>query len=177
MSFPERRETFHRASRAAHTVIALLVVPIMLLVGCAEHDRPRYEPAAGTNARIKGMDALGVAVVIDDTGVGTLVGTLLNTADTPNALVSANAVTDRAAIGIVMPRGDLELPPDDLVKLAPNSAVSLTSAKLTPGFYAEIELEFRHGPSMELLVPVEPQKGPYAEIEVTEPPDGDVSPP
>lgn len=176
MSVTERRDTARRTSRAARTAVALLVVPLVLMSGCAGGDRPRYEPAVGTNARVAGMDALRVAIVTNDTGVGTLVGTLLNTTDTTNALISAHAVTDRAAIGIVMPRGDLELPPDDPVQLAPKSAVSLTSAKLTPGLYVEIELQFRHGPSMQLFAPVEPQEGPYAEIEVTVPPDGDVSP-
>ncbi len=40
----------------------------------------------------------------------------------------------------------------------------------------ELTLELDDGSTVDLLVPVEPQEGPYAEIEVVTPPDGDVTP-
>lgn len=157
--------------------VALFCLPVLLLLsGCVPDPVKDYAPAIGTNERVSGMDALSFAIVTDGSGTGTLVGTLINTSEKPNALVGASVTTERASVDAVLEGGDLGLPPGETVPVARNNAVSASSQDFPVGFFVELRLTFRNGPPVEMLVPVEPQRGPYAEIEVTAPPDGDVSP-
>jgi hypothetical protein len=134
-----------------------------------------FSPAIGTNERVEGMDVLSAAAVTNRDGVATVVATLVNTGDQPNALVDARVSSDRSDIVTFVPE-PVEVPVEKPVQISTEQAVTLVSPNLPVGRMVELTLEFERGPSADLLIPVEPQEGPYAEIEVTAPPDSDISP-
>lgn len=147
-------------------VTVLVCLPVLLLFsGCAPDPVEDYAPATGTSERVPGLEASRFAIVTDGSGAGTLVGTLLNTTQEPNALISAAVAAHLARVDAVLGDGDLKLPPGKTVPVARNNAVSLSTKDLSVGFFVELRLTFRNGPAVQMLVPVEPQRGPYAEIE------------
>lgn len=153
---------------------ALIVVPV-LLTSCSEDAEP-YQASIGTNERTESTDALGFAIVVDGEGNGRVVGTLVNTSDQPQALVGAEVESERGPVRAVVDE-DLPLPPNEPVELARDAAIAVSAADLPEGLFVELTLTIDGAlEPIEMLVPVEPQDGPYAEIEVTEAPDGDVSP-
>ena len=153
---------------------ALIVVPV-LLTSCSEDAEP-YQASIGTNERTESTDALGFAIVVDGEGNGRVVGTLVNTSDQPQALVGAEVESKRGPVRAVVDE-DLPLPPNEPVELARDAAIAVSAADLPEGLFVELTLTIDGAlEPIEMLVPVEPQDGPYAEIEVTEAPDGDVSP-
>ena len=70
----------------------------------------------------------------------------------------------------------LQLPPGESVELAREPAISVSADDLSIGFFVGLTLDIEGGRPIEMLVPVEARAGPYAEIEVTQPPDNDVAP-
>lgn len=147
------------------------------LSACGGGNGGLNEASIGTNERTDSNDALGFALVVDGEGSGRVVGTLINTTDTPQALVGATITTKRArSATAAVVGGQLPLPPEEPVELAREPAIAVSAEDLPVGFLAELTLEIEGGEPIEMLVPVEEQTGPYAEVEVTEPPDGDVSP-
>ncbi len=128
------------------------------------------------NERTESTDSLGFAIVVDGEGNGRVVGTLVNTSDQPQALVGAEVESERGPVRAVVDE-DLPLPPNEPVELARDAAIAGSAADLPEGLFVELTLTIDGAlEPIEMLVPVEPQDGPYAEIEVTEAPDGDVSP-
>lgn len=165
-------------ARQLFRVIALIVVCGAVLTGCGE-DTEGYEPAIGTNARTPSTEALSFAIVVDGEGHGRVVGDLLNTTGRPTRLVDASVVAEAQPVRVSLPDGPITLPPGELVSLAQSAAISVSSPTpedLPAGMFVGLTLRIRGSEPIELLVPVEPQEGPYADIEVTSPPDGDVAP-
>ena len=153
---------------------ALIVVPV-LLTSCSEDAEP-YQASIGTNERTESTDALGFAIVVDGEGNGRVVGTLVNTSDQPQTLVGAEVESERGQVRAVVDE-DLPLPPNEPVELARDAAIAVSAADLPEGLFVELTLTIDGAlEPIEMLVPVEPQDGPYAEIEVPEATDGDVSP-
>lgn len=163
-----------RWTRRLLTYLTTLAM-IGVLAGCGSPDL-KYEPAIGSNARTPTIQALSLAVVTNDKGVGTLVGSVLNEAKETDHLIDVKAASDNGPITTRLPAGPVALPHDELVKLATQNAVMLRSDNVRQGFWIDLTLRFDNSAPMELKAPVEPQSGPYAEIEVTTPPDGDISP-
>lgn len=163
--------------------IALVAVLALVLVvaGCSAADHGKddgdpYKASVGSNARTPHTDALGVAIVVDGEGNGRIVGALLNTTDKSQTLVGADVDTERGKARAAVIEDRVELPPGKTVELAREPAVSVSAEDFSVGFFVELTLEIKGGSPIEMLVPVEAQKGPYAEIEVTTPPDGEVAP-
>jgi len=160
----------------------LLILPLalaLLLSACSlgrGDDSEPYKASIGSNERTDATDALGVALVVDGEGNGRVVGTLINSTDEPTALVGADVTTERGPATAVVVGDRLELPPDEPVELAREPAVAVSAPDLPVGFFVELTLDIEGGSPIEMLVPVEAQQGPYSDIEVTAPPDGDVSP-
>lgn len=156
-----------------------LAIPLALLLSaCGGGNGGLNEASIGTNERTDSNDALGFALVVDGEGNGRIVGTLINTTDEPQALVGADVTPQRGGPATAAVIGErLELPSDKPVELAREPAISVSAeGELPVGYLVELTLDIESGEPLEMLVPVEAQEGPYAEIEVTEPPDGDVSP-
>lgn len=160
-------------------VLSLTVSLTLLLSACSlvrDNDAEPYKASIGSNERTDATDALGVALVVDGKGNGRIVGTLINSTDEPQALVGADVRTERGPATAAVFGDRLELPPGEPVELAREPAVAVSAPDLPIGLFVELTLDIEGGSPIEMLVPVEAQKGPYAEIEVTEPPDDDVSP-
>lgn len=160
--------------RLRRTLGPLLLV--VTLTGCAPDDDEPYQASIGTNERTGVVDALGFAIVTDGEGNGRVVGTLLNRTDDPAALVSAEVRSERGTVTAAVLDEEVDLPPGEPVELARVPAIGVRADELPVGFFVELTLGLDDGSEVDLLVPVEPQEGPYAEIEVTAVPDGDVSP-
>lgn len=156
----------------------LLTAPLILLVASCgtETDVDGYEPSIGSNARSDSVEALGFAAVTDGEGAATVVGSLLNEGPRAGGLVEASVDAESGPVETVLSEGPLALPPGESVQLATMQAITLRSDVLRPGFFVELTMRFQRSEPITMLIPVEPQQGPYAEIEVAAPPDGDVSP-
>ena len=161
--------------RILRTALGSLLL-VAALGACTSEDDEPYQASIGTNERTERLDALGFAIVTDGEGNGRVVGTLLNTTDEPAALVSAEVDSERGPVTAAVLEEEIDLPPGEPVELARVPAVSVQADDLPVGFFVELTLELDGGSTVDLLVPVEPQEGPYAEIEVVTPPDGDVTP-
>ena len=161
--------------RILRTALGSLLL-VAALGACTSEDDEPYQASIGPNERTERLDALGFAIVTDGEGNGRVVGTLLNTTDEPAALVSAEVDSERGPVTAALLEEEIDLPPGEPVELARVPAVSVQADDLPVGFFVELTLELDDGSTVDLLVPVEPQEGPYAEIEVVTPPDGDVTP-
>lgn len=161
--------------RVLRTVLGSLLL-VTGLAGCTSEDEDPYQASIGTNERTEELDALGFAIVTDGEGNGRVVGTLLNTTDEPASLVSAEVEAERGPVTAAVLEEGVALPPGEPVELARVPAVAVQADDLPVGFFVELTLGLDDGTTVDLLVPVEPQEGPYAEIEVEAPPDGDVTP-
>ncbi|HET6626438.1 MAG TPA: hypothetical protein VFG63_08605 [Nocardioidaceae bacterium] len=151
---------------------------VCTLTACSTPDL-EYAPSIGSNDRTATIQALNLAVVTNGEGVGTLVGALLNEADSADRLVGVVAVSELGPIETAMPTGPIKLPEEDaerLVQLAPSSAVTLRGDNLRQGFWIDLTLRFDDSAELPTKVPVEAQAGPYADIEITASPDGKVAP-
>lgn len=84
--------------------------------------------------------------------------------------------TERRPVQAAVVDDQVPLPQCEPVELARQAAGSAAANDLPVGFFVELTLDIEGASPIEMLVPVEAQEGPYAEIEVTDPPDGDVSP-
>lgn len=167
-----------RTSRLC-VALAVGVLGPVLLAGCSldgsDDDEP-YQASIGTNARTDDTDALGFALVVDGDGNGRVVGTLINTTEAQHALVGAQVDGERGQIRASVIGDSVPLPPDEPVELAREPAIAVSAEDLPEGLFVELTLDISGAEPIEMLVPVEPQRGPYADVEVTEAPDGDISP-
>jgi hypothetical protein len=139
-------------------------------------DAEPYQASIGTNARTDDIDALGFAVVVDGEGNGRVVGTLINTTRRQHALVDVQVESERGPIRASVIGDSVPLPSDEPVELVREPAIAVSAEDLPEGLFVELTLDISGAGPIEMLVPVEPQKGPYAEVEVTEAPDDDISP-
>lgn len=163
-------------ARTRRTVACLCtVVALGALTGCGGNDL-RYEPAIGSNARTASIQALSLAVVTNGHGVGTLAGTLINEADGADRLLDVRTTSEIGPIGTTLPDGPVALPHEEPVRLATTSAVMMRSDNLRQGYWIDLVIRFDDSSELSMKVPVEPQSGPYADIEITQSPDGDVAP-
>lgn len=165
----------------ASTRTALLVIAIVspvLLAGCVGPfaDDELSGVSIGSNERTADTDALGVAIVVDGEGNGRVVGTLINTTLEPQTLVAADVDTERGPVQAAVIEDEVALPPGQPIELARQPIISVSADDLPVGLFVELNLDIEGAAAIDMLVPVEAQQGPYEEIEVTEPPDGDVSP-
>lgn len=160
------------------TLPALALASSALLTGCGllSEDDGRSEVSIGSNERTADTDALGVAIVVDGDGNGRVVGTLINTTQEPQTLVGADVDTERGPAQAAVIEDVVPLPAGQPVELAREPAISVSAEDLPVGLFVELTFDIEGAAPIDMLVPVEAQQGPYEEIEVTEPPDGDVSP-
>lgn len=150
--------------RATWTTVAAVVVGAATLGGCGADD-PETEAPIGAVVRSERMDALNLAVVTDDGETGTLVGTFVNQADEADALTGVTVETERGPVEAFLLDGEVELPPEEPVRLATEQRVGLRG-ELPKGRFIEVTLELEDSRTLSTLVPVEPPTGPYDDVEV-----------
>jgi hypothetical protein len=157
------------------TVAACLGALVLLVsTGCAGAEA-EFEPPIGKVEDETPMKALNLAMVTNGLGAARMVGTIVNKTGEPDRLVGVDLATERP-FQVWVADAPVELPPGEPVRLAREAELTVFTDGLRPGFRADVTLVFRNSPPMETSVPVEPQTGPYAEVEVLRPPDGDISP-
>lgn len=155
----------------------LLLGPL-LVSGCtaeAPGGADRYEPSIGSNARTEQIDAVGVALVVDSNENGRIVGTLMNTENQRHALIGATVKGDGVPVRAAVLADVVVLPPDQAVDLALEAPVSVSADQLSVGSFVELTLDITDGELVTMLVPVEAQKGPYADVEVVAVGEGKLS--
>jgi hypothetical protein len=164
-----------RTSRPVHRLAPALAVVLACATGCAEPE-VETEPSIGQVERTESMEALGMALVTNGQGAARLVGTLVNNAEEPDRLVGVDVDPTVESFDVVIADGPIVLPPDEPVTMARDAQMTVFADAFVPGFRPELRLVFRNSAPIVTTVPVETQTGPYAEVEVLEVPDGDISP-
>jgi hypothetical protein len=157
-----------RGVRRARWIGGLLLTSA-LLSGCSVGplgDATAYQPSIGSSARTEQVDALGVAIVVDSDRNGRVVGTLLNTEDRRHALTGASVKSDGVPRRSALLADVVLLPPGEPVHLAHEAPVSVPADQLSVGSFVELTLRVTDGELVQMLVPVEAKRGPYADVEV-----------
>lgn len=162
----------HPLRRTAAACLGALV--LLASTGCAEVE-PEAEPPIGKVEDETPMKALSMALVTNGRGAARMVGTVVNKTGEPDRLIGVDLATERP-FQVWVADAPIELPPGEPVRLARDAELTIFTDGLRPGFRADVTLVFRNSPPIETRVPVEPRTGPYAEVEVLRPPDGDISP-
>lgn len=168
---PARR----RARGAVARLAAALALVLTCVTSCSEPE-VETEPSIGQVERTESMAALGMALVTNGEGAARLVGTLVNGADEPDRLLGVDVDPTVESFDIVIADGPIILPTDEPVTLARDAQMTVFADSFVPGFRPELTLVFANSAPIVTTVPVETQTGPYAEVEVLEVPDGDISP-
>ena len=161
-----------RGVQRARWIGGFLLAPA-LLSGCsveAPVEAKSYQPSIGSNARTEELDALGVAIVVDGDGDGDgngrVVGTLLNTENRRHALTGATVKSDGVPLRSALLTDVVLLPPGKPVHLAHEAPVSVPADQLSVGSFVELTLDITDGELVQMLVPVEAKRGPYADVDV-----------
>ncbi len=183
-----RRTRSARRSRGGRAPLfaALAVVP--LLAGCAANfdaqTQVQYQPAVGSDNRATDIYVLNALVVGDDSGDGTVVGTLINQADCPDYLVAVQAV-DNSGGGIETsplpavqavqsstcaasqaPDTGIALPSQRPAKLPDDGQVQVHADTVAPGTFITLTLRFQQAGPIEIDVPVVAEAAMYDGITV-----------
>lgn len=153
-----------------------LIMPVIALVlgGCS--NALNYEVAIGASEKQPSVAALSIAAVTKKQGTARLSGTLLNRGDNPDRLVRVEASSERGSVSAHL-EAAVTLRAGEPLRLARNRVVTLKSDHLVPGYLIDVTFVFEGAAPVSMKVPVEAQDDAYADIEVTESPDGDVAPP
>lgn len=156
-----------RSSLLRTTLVCLLAsVPVTACGG--DGDVPNEAPI-GNVERTGSITAANLAIVVDGSGGGVLVGTLVNDGEEADRLVDVQVVDEEGVeVPVEIEGGGVELPVDEAVQLAEAPLVVLSSDALRPGFRPELTLEFEVAPPIVDTASVEPATGPYAGVEVPE---------
>jgi len=150
--------------------VALVVAAALpVLSGCASNFSSQvqqpYTPGVGVYDKTGVVEAFNLVIVSGQEGSGTLVASLLNTGDAPDALTGVTARNEDGAPLETQLRRDARLAPDRLVQLHEDAPVTITGDGVRPGYFVEISLQFRDGDTITRQVPVQDQQGPYADVD------------
>jgi hypothetical protein len=156
-------------------LLVLLLLAVTALVGCSE-DTVDAEPSIGQVERSETVTATGLALVTNGEGVARLVGTLLNEGETTDRLSGVDVDTEIGQFAVTIAEAPVVLRHDEPFRLAREGHVLVRSPNLRQGFRVEMTLVFRNSVPITTTVPVEPRTGPYEDVEVRTPPDGDIAP-
>lgn len=151
-----------RHRRLAPVTTAALV-PI-LLSGCSGDDAQENPPVGVV--RSEQVNVLNATIVSDGESLGTLVATVLNEAPEPDALTDVAVVTEEGSVDVVLPDGSVELPTDDVVRLAVDSEVLMSGDGLREGYFLEIVYEFENAPTLRDVVPVRTTEAEFTDVDV-----------
>ena len=136
------------------------------LAGCSAAAVDDAEPPIGTVARTKTITAMNMAAVTNGKGAAIVVGTLVNDGHVRDRLIDAHVTAESGPVTATLPGGPVTLDPDKPVKLAARKAILLTADHLREGLIIKLTLDFARSRDVHVGIPVEPQSGPYADIEV-----------
>ncbi len=153
-------------SKKPAVLVAMALASALALSGCGiGFNAGTSQQKASGNGLVANVDALqirGMTIVADTKNPtsGVIIGTIINTADTDNALVGVAAARTVVAVGTI----NVALPAKSSTQL--NTAAETTVAlngQLTPGTYQNVQLMFADGKSIPASLMVVPNDGNYAE--------------
>lgn len=156
-------------------VLLVAVTAAWSTTGCGA-DAPPSEQSIGQVERNATVTATGLALVTKGEGVARLVGRLVNDADRPDRLLGLDVDTELGPHSVIIADAPLLLRPGESFELARDGEVSVISDKLRQGYRVELSLVFANSAPIVTTVAVESQTGPYADVEVRRPPDGEIAP-
>jgi len=109
---------------------------------------------------------MNMAAVTNGKGTAIVVGTLVNDGTVQDRLIDAHVSAESGPVTATLLGGPVTLGPDEPVKLAATNAIQLTADNLREGLIIKLTLDFARSPDVHVGIPVEPQSGPYADVEV-----------
>lgn len=141
------------------SLAAVLAMVCWALTGCAAdfnaQTNQQYQQGEGVNDRSTDVYVLNALVVADGQGNGTLVGTLINQATTPDALTSVAAVDGQGQpIQVTKLASPMALAPQNAVKLETDAAVRLTGGSVVSGYFITVQLTFQQAAPLKLDIPI-----------------------
>jgi len=165
----------HRRTRTLTAVLAVLLA--LGLAACGSDRRAdTVDESSGQVERTESIDALNLVLVTDGTGVARLIGTLVNQADERDRLVGLDVDAEPPGYSMVFADGPYALPEDGKLRLYRDANVTVIAEAFEPGYRADVTLVFASSEPLTTTVPIERNTGIYKDIEVRQPPDGDIRP-
>lgn len=153
-----------RRRLALATAAALLAVPALSSCGFNyATDRP-YTPANGANNHDADVDVLSAVIVSGQEGAGTFVASFVNPTDTAIEFTSLDPdLSQRFSAPEVTP---VAVPPQGLVNLAIDGGVPI-QGDFAAGNYVPLVVGFSDGTKSVLQVPVVPDDGDFAGLDIS----------
>ena len=152
-----------RSGRARSVRAALAASAVFALAGCASNfsaaTNTPYQPAAGISVRTGDIYAINTLVVTDGSGNGTVVGSLINQAETDDVLESISAA-DSAGDKITTEAlsQPISLPaypsPAQSVAVGADGSLRMSGDKVEAGTFVDITFTFANAAPMTVNVPV-----------------------
>lgn len=164
----------HQRQKAAAWAGALGLV--FSLGACTGATPTSPSPVGGQVERTATIDALNLVLVTNGDGEARLIGTLINEAEEPDRLIGLDVDAEPPGYSVLLVDGPVVLEEDEPVELYRDANVTVVSEAFRPGFRADVTLVFADSEPIVTTVPIERNTGTYAEVEITRPPDGDISP-
>ena len=156
-------------SKKPAVFVVMALASVLALSGCAlgfnAGTSQQQASGNGLTSNVDGIQLRQMTVVADTKNPthGVLIGTIVNTTDTDNALVGVAAARTVVAVGTI----NVALPATSAVTL--NSSAETTVAlqgQLTPGTYVNLQLALKNGTSIPVSLMVVPNDGNYADVTV-----------
>lgn len=154
MHTPHRRTT-------ALASFALVLAPVLSSCGFDLATDRDYTPGVGANDRAGQVDVLAATLVVAESGEAVFIGSFANNSQDEESSLEGISSTDGLTFSGVE---DVTLEPQGFVNLAQSETPVTVEGELDAGAFVEVTLDFSHGDSVTLDVPVRPNCGDYAEI-------------
>lgn len=149
---------------------------VLSLGACTGANPASVSPVGGQVERTETIAALNLVLVTNGDGAARLIGTLINEGDQTDRLIGLDVDAEPPGYSVLLLDGPVILPEDDPLRLYRDANVTVVSEAFRPGFRADVTLVFAESEPIVTTVPIERNTGTYAEVEITRPPDGDISP-
>lgn len=117
-----------------------------------------YQPGVGTDQRSSEVDVLGVALVSEADGSGTLVAGLVN-----NRQDEPEQLTGVGGPGLTSDASFVEIPAGGFVQLV-EEPISVRGSEIAAGNFVEITFSFENAEPVTMDVPVVAPVGEYADV-------------
>lgn len=153
-----------RAPRPLASAGALALLALVA-TGCSGDESATDNPPVGV-VRSDQVNVLNATLVTDGDDRGTLVASIVNEAPEADTLTDVAITTEDGVLDVVLPDGPVDLPTDEVVRLAPDLRVIAAGDGLEAGFFIEIAYEFENAPTLRDVVPVRFTEAEFSEIEV-----------
>jgi hypothetical protein len=138
---------------------------MLAAAGCS-NDPSAGEPPIGQVERTVTMTAANLALVTAGEGTATLVGRLINDAESADRLVDVEVDSEEGPREVTMVGDPIVVTPTDPVELGTPARVLVDVEGIQPGLRVELTLTFEEAAPISATVPLESQTGPYADVEV-----------